>query len=265
MLPAPYAGTNRVRFNGFASSSDIRCPASQAFAKTTPRFMKCSLPQRMRAKLRHLGGEGCCAFFKSTHSRATRFTGNPATVRPRRGRSERCHLAGGRARVLACRGRIRVRRRIARITMCGCASSTRARKRRSSDMRPWPPTPCCWPWAGAAPGVCRQHSGTGIIEVNAQIEQRATAPRRVIEFRQSAPRTGRAAAVQDHAARRRSAASCRRLNCTKSCRRESRARAAAGCWCRSRITGISEHLRRTSTLCCRSARNWRPTASSCSQ
>jgi hypothetical protein len=31
-IPAPYAGTNRVRFNGFAESSSIRCPASQAIA-----------------------------------------------------------------------------------------------------------------------------------------------------------------------------------------------------------------------------------------
>jgi PhzF family phenazine biosynthesis protein len=36
-------------------------------------------------------------------------------------------------------------------------------------------------------GVCRQHSGTGIIDVNAQIQQSATAPETVIEFRQSAP------------------------------------------------------------------------------
>jgi PhzF family phenazine biosynthesis protein len=36
-------------------------------------------------------------------------------------------------------------------------------------------------------GVCRQHSGTGIIEVNAHIQQRATVPETVIEFRQSAP------------------------------------------------------------------------------
>jgi trans-2,3-dihydro-3-hydroxyanthranilate isomerase len=38
-----------------------------------------------------------------------------------------------------------------------------------------------------AVGVCRQHSGTGIIEVTAQIQQRATAPETIIEFRQSAP------------------------------------------------------------------------------
>jgi PhzF family phenazine biosynthesis protein len=36
-------------------------------------------------------------------------------------------------------------------------------------------------------GVCRQHSGTGIIEVSAQIEQRATGPETVIEFRQTVP------------------------------------------------------------------------------
>jgi PhzF family phenazine biosynthesis protein len=36
-------------------------------------------------------------------------------------------------------------------------------------------------------GVCRQHSGTGIIGVNAQIQQRATAPETLIEFRQSVP------------------------------------------------------------------------------
>ena len=34
-------------------------------------------------------------------------------------------------------------------------------------------------------GICRQHSGTGIIEVGAQIEQRASGPETVIEFRQS--------------------------------------------------------------------------------
>jgi PhzF family phenazine biosynthesis protein len=34
-------------------------------------------------------------------------------------------------------------------------------------------------------GICRQHSGTGIIEVSAQIEQRASGPETVIEFRQS--------------------------------------------------------------------------------
>jgi PhzF family phenazine biosynthesis protein len=36
-------------------------------------------------------------------------------------------------------------------------------------------------------GVCRQHSGTGIIEVNAEIRQSATAAKTLIEFRQSAP------------------------------------------------------------------------------
>ena len=34
-------------------------------------------------------------------------------------------------------------------------------------------------------GICRQHSGTGIIEVGAQVEQRATGPETVIEFRQT--------------------------------------------------------------------------------
>ncbi len=33
-------------------------------------------------------------------------------------------------------------------------------------------------------GICRQHSGTGIIDVSAQIEQRASGPETVIEFRQ---------------------------------------------------------------------------------
>ena len=36
-------------------------------------------------------------------------------------------------------------------------------------------------------GICRQHSGTGIIEVSAQVEQRAAGPESVIEFRQTAP------------------------------------------------------------------------------
>src|ERR1700675_4051166 len=34
-------------------------------------------------------------------------------------------------------------------------------------------------------GICRQHSGTGIIEVGAQVEQRAAGPETVIEFRQT--------------------------------------------------------------------------------
>jgi PhzF family phenazine biosynthesis protein len=34
-------------------------------------------------------------------------------------------------------------------------------------------------------GICRQHSGTGIIEVGAQVEQRASGPETVIEFRQT--------------------------------------------------------------------------------
>jgi len=36
-------------------------------------------------------------------------------------------------------------------------------------------------------GICRQHSGTGIIEVGAQVEQRATGAETVIEFRQTVP------------------------------------------------------------------------------
>jgi PhzF family phenazine biosynthesis protein len=35
--------------------------------------------------------------------------------------------------------------------------------------------------------VCRQHSGTGIIEVGAAVEQRASGPETVIEFRQGVP------------------------------------------------------------------------------
>jgi PhzF family phenazine biosynthesis protein len=36
-------------------------------------------------------------------------------------------------------------------------------------------------------GICRQHSGTGIIAVGAQVEQRAAGPETVIEFRQTVP------------------------------------------------------------------------------
>jgi PhzF family phenazine biosynthesis protein len=36
-------------------------------------------------------------------------------------------------------------------------------------------------------GICRQHSGTGVIEVGAQVEQRASGPETVIEFRQTVP------------------------------------------------------------------------------
>ena len=38
-----------------------------------------------------------------------------------------------------------------------------------------------------APGVCRQHCGVGIVEVSAQVEQRASGAETVIEFRQTAP------------------------------------------------------------------------------
>jgi PhzF family phenazine biosynthesis protein len=36
-------------------------------------------------------------------------------------------------------------------------------------------------------GICRQHSGTGIIEVGAQVEQQTSGPETVIEFRQTVP------------------------------------------------------------------------------
>jgi PhzF family phenazine biosynthesis protein len=36
-------------------------------------------------------------------------------------------------------------------------------------------------------GICRQHSGTGVIDVNAVSEQRATGSETLIEFRQTAP------------------------------------------------------------------------------
>jgi PhzF family phenazine biosynthesis protein len=36
-------------------------------------------------------------------------------------------------------------------------------------------------------GVCRQHSGTGIIEVTAQVEQLAAGPETLVAFRQTAP------------------------------------------------------------------------------
>ncbi|HXI76490.1 MAG TPA: PhzF family phenazine biosynthesis isomerase [Steroidobacteraceae bacterium] len=36
-------------------------------------------------------------------------------------------------------------------------------------------------------GVCRQHSGTGIIEVNAQVDQAAAGAQSLIEFRQAVP------------------------------------------------------------------------------
>jgi PhzF family phenazine biosynthesis protein len=38
-----------------------------------------------------------------------------------------------------------------------------------------------------AVGVCRQKSGTGVLEVNAQIEARAAGTESVIEFRQTVP------------------------------------------------------------------------------
>jgi PhzF family phenazine biosynthesis protein len=36
-------------------------------------------------------------------------------------------------------------------------------------------------------GICRQHSGTGIIEVSAQLKQRSSGTENIIEFRQSVP------------------------------------------------------------------------------
>jgi hypothetical protein len=39
-LPAPYAGTNRIRFNGFAGSADV-----SGLLKTTPRFANHTIDQ----------------------------------------------------------------------------------------------------------------------------------------------------------------------------------------------------------------------------
>ncbi len=45
----------------------------------------------------------------------------------------------------------------------------------------------CSRWEGAAPASCRQHSGTGIIEVTARVEQADAAAQTLVEFRQTVP------------------------------------------------------------------------------
>ncbi len=217
----------------------------------------------MRAKLRYRLWRRLLRIFQVDAFTATRFTGNPATVvLDADGQNDATLLSVAREFSHAEAG-LCVRRQRARITMCGCASSTRAKKRlrRTRDHGR--------PRRALALGRRSRASAASIPAPASSrsprmIEQRATGRRALIEFRQTRAGTGPAAALQDHAAGRRSAEAAGNAICMKSCRRESRTRAAPGCWCRWRITGIWKIWRRTSTLCWRSAMNWRPTGSSCS-
>src|ERR1700719_1869608 len=140
----------------------------------------------MRAKLLTKAAETPLRIFQVDAFTATRFTGNPATVvLAADGQSDATMLAVARefshtdvAFVFAATGPdhdLRLRFFNARKEMPFVGHATVAAHavlltlgRRSA-------------------GVCRQHSGTGIIEVSAQIAQRASGPETIIEFRQTVP------------------------------------------------------------------------------
>ncbi len=144
ILPTPYAGINRVRFNGFAG------------------------------------------IFQVDSFTATRFTGNPAVVvLDADGQSDATLLAVARefshaevAFVLAANGPdhdVRLRFFNARKEAPFVGHSTVAAHAVLLAL------------GRRGAGAYRQHSGTGIIEVTARVEQGVPAPETLIEFRQTVP------------------------------------------------------------------------------
>ena len=83
MAPAPYAGTNRVRFNGFAGFGRSRYPASQVLSGPPQGSGKCSLPRRgvqnCRIGRRSRNWSIACEFFRWMRSR----TSGSAAIRRR--------------------------------------------------------------------------------------------------------------------------------------------------------------------------------------
>jgi PhzF family phenazine biosynthesis protein len=140
----------------------------------------------MRAKLRHQGSETALRIFQVDAFTATRFTGNPAIVV--------LDADGHKEATLAAVAREFSHAEVA-FVFAASAADHDVRLRFFNARKEAP-------FVGHATvaahmvlltlgrrtvGVCRQQSGTGIIEVNAQIEQRATGAETVIEFRQTAP------------------------------------------------------------------------------
>jgi PhzF family phenazine biosynthesis protein len=140
----------------------------------------------MRAKLRHQGSETALRIFQVDAFTATRFTGNPAIVV--------LDADGHKEATLAAVAREFSHAEVA-FVFAASAADHDVRLRFFNARKEAP-------FVGHATvaahmvlltlgrrtvGVCRQQSGTGIIEVNAQIEQGATGAETVIEFRQTAP------------------------------------------------------------------------------
>src|ERR1700720_222578 len=138
----------------------------------------------MRAKLTRRAAETPLRIFQVDAFTATRFTGNPATVvLDADGQSDATLLAIARefshaevAFVFAATGAdhdVRLRFFNARKELPFVGHATIAAHAVLLTL------------GRRNIGICRQRSGTGIIEVSAQIEQRASGPETVIEFRQS--------------------------------------------------------------------------------
>src|ERR1700674_4433039 len=139
----------------------------------------------MRAKL-PLGAEITLRIFQVDAFTATRFTGNPATVvLDADGQSDATLLAVARefshaevAFVFAANGAdhdVRLRFFNARKEAPFVGHATVAAHA------------VLFALGRRGAGACRQHSGTGIIEVTAYIKQLAAGPESLIEFRQTVP------------------------------------------------------------------------------
>jgi PhzF family phenazine biosynthesis protein len=140
----------------------------------------------MRAKLRTCASETALRIFQVDAFTPTRFTGNPATVvLDADGQSDATLQSVARefahaeaAFVLAANGadhdmRLRFFNARKESPFVGHATVAAHAVLLALGRR--------------SVGIQRQHSGTGVIEVSAQIVERAAAPETVIEFRQAAP------------------------------------------------------------------------------
>ena len=203
ITPAPYAGTNRVRFNGFAGlgSSDIphlRPPKDHPKVR-----VKCSLPWRCvqncaiaaaaQAGESRANFSGGCVHAASASAAIRRPSSSMPTARATR----RCPPSRASFRTpkpLSCAPPTQ------RITTSGCVSSMRARRRRSSGTRPSRPTPCCSPSGGAARLRCARPAAPASSR-SACAATRAPQSRHRVSADDA--RIGQPAAVQDDPAGRR--------------------------------------------------------------
>src|SRR5450432_1555840 len=140
----------------------------------------------MRAKLPRLAAETLLRIFQVDAFTSTRFTGNPATVvLDADGQSDATLLGVARefshaevAFVFAASGpdhdiRLRFFNARGEAPFVGHATVAAHAVLLALGRR--------------TVGVCRQHCGIGIVEVSAQLEQRASGSESVIEFRQTVP------------------------------------------------------------------------------